>query len=86
MPRVNFSTVYSSAPIPLLQEDLTSSVDGTTRTFSPSKTFVVDKLYVYLNGILQRTTTEVTSQDGTSLTLDTAPQNGSILYVVYQPN
>lgn len=86
MPRVSYNTVYASAPLPLVQEDLTQDVDGSTVLFSPSKTFVINKLWVYLNGVLQRLDTEVTENTGTSFTMDTAPQSGDILYVVYQPN
>ena len=86
MPRVNYSQVFGSGPLPLLQEDLTTEVDGSKVIFSPSKTFVTNKLFVYLNGILQRLGTEVSSNDGISFTMNTAPQNGSILYVMYQPN
>jgi len=85
MPRVNYSQVFGSGPLPLLQEDLTTEVDGSKVIFSPSKTFVTNKLFVYLNGILQRLGTEVSSNDGISFTMNTAPQNGSILYVMYQP-
>jgi len=85
MPRIATSQVFGSSPIPLLQEDLTTEVDGSKVIFSPSKTFVTNKLFVYLNGILQRLGTEVSSNDGISFTMNTAPQNGSILYVMYQP-
>jgi hypothetical protein len=85
MPRINYSQTFSAAPIPLVEEDLSSQVDGSETIFSPSRAFVSGKFFVYLNGILQRNGTEVSSSDGTSFTLQTAPLSGDVLVVIFQP-
>jgi hypothetical protein len=83
MPRVKFSRVFSSPA--LVSEDLTSQVDGIVQTFTTSRGFSADEIFIYVNGVLQRTGVEASVDSSTTFTLVDRPQNGSVLYVVYQP-
>jgi len=83
MPKVNYSNVFS--PPPLKQEDLTSQVDGIVNTFTTTRSFSPQQIFIYVNGVLQRLDVEASVQSSTTFTLVDTPQTGSVLYVVFQP-
>ena len=84
MPRIAYSNVFSNAG--LTAEDLSSQVNGIVNTFSVSRGYDPQVVFIYVNGILQRTGTEVTVTSSTTFTLSVVPQENSVLYVVYQPS
>ncbi len=83
MPRINYSRVYT--PPNLTTEDLSSQVNGIVNTFTTSRGYDSQIVFIYVNGVLQRTGVEATVTGSTTFTLLSVPQIGSVLYVVYQP-
>ena len=84
MPRINYSKAFQAPN--LQQEDLTSQVNGSNNSFTTSRGFLPEQVFIYVNGVLQRLGVEASVSSSTSFTLVDAPQNGSVLYVVYQPS
>ncbi len=84
MPKVGFNNVFSQAL--LHQEDLSSQVNGIVQTFTTSRSFSPQQIFIYVNGVLQRLGVEASVQSSTTFTLVVAPQENSVLYVVFQPS
>jgi len=84
MPKVGFNNVFSQAA--LHQEDLSSQVDGIVNTFTTTRSFSPQQIFIYVNGVLQRLDVEASVQSSITFTLVDTPQTGSVLYVVFQPS
>jgi len=84
MPRINYPNVWTGPN--LKQEDLTTQINGSNNSFTTSSGFLPEQVFIYVNGVLQRLGVEASVSGSNSFTLGDAPQNGSVLYVVYQPS
>lgn len=71
-------TIYGETP--------SGSVNGTNVDFVTASSYIGGTLQVYVNGLLQATTTHVTEDTPSAgeFSLDTAPQTGDIVRVNYQ--
>lgn len=66
------------------EADLSSQVDGTTRTFVVPFAFNTNSIVIYYNGVRQLAT-DVTVLSSVSFTLSFVPQNGTAIVAVAQP-
>jgi len=79
-------TASGGAASPLREEDLTGQVDGTTTSFTVSRSFDADSIQLYYNGIKQRKTNEYTVTGASTLQTVFTPTATSTLFVAYNPS
>jgi hypothetical protein len=85
MPRIAYAQVYQDQRINLNTEDLTNQIDGITTTFTTTRVFYEDRVYVYYNGVRQQIGQGITVTSNNSFTTSFVPQNGDSLYIDYSP-
>lgn len=81
------SSVYMAGVNSFINSETpTGNVDGSNTAYTTARPYVSGTLQVYVNGLLQATTTHVTetSPSAGTFSLDTAPQTGDIVRVSYQ--
>ena len=66
------------------EADLSSQVDGVTRTFVVPQAFEQTTLVIYYNGVRQLSS-DITVISSVSFTLSFIPQTGTAIVAVYQP-
>jgi hypothetical protein len=74
--------LYSDGNSVLVQEDLTSQIDGVENTFVVTSSFDAASLRVYYNG-LRQSSADISVLDGTRFQLNFTPTAGDSLIVDY---
>ncbi len=77
-----FESGGSGGTVNLKIDDLTSSCDGSTQSFTVSSPYKTGLLQIYWNGLLQ-TSTEITEVSQTTFSTDFTPTSDDVLVAVY---